>query len=314
MAMGLERICMPLILLILQTSVSEARRVAPASLLQTVTNRVSSIHQKHTKGSSPTPVKSPVRRVAARLSSLSSMTTGWTWGVTNLQGNPVYYDTRTGEQTIDKPEQLVLEKGFPPGLEWKVRQVARQQQYLESSKIMQQLSGLRPALQCGSSLLQKASTHTGMGALPGQMLSIGRGAYLHWGIYIGDCNVIQVEAPTNGMPHGSSRISQVTVEQFAAGTELCIQDISDTDKMKHGWSLEDSVKRAKHMLGQTIKYDLFTNNCQHFAYECRTGTSISWTSRVFDLNFNFVANGLSGISDGLVHAFNGTQMLWSLTR
>jgi hypothetical protein len=113
--------------------------------------------------------------------------------------------------------------------------------------------------------------------------------YQHYGVYIGNGNVIHF-APHEGheisMENGI--IHETTLEKFLDGRALQI-DMN----VEKSFSEDEIVQRAKSRLGDK-GYHLLTNNCEHFARWCVTGEHISY--QVSD-SPEKLENTLSGIGE-----------------
>ena len=95
--------------------------------------------------------------------------------------------------------------------------------------------------------------------------------YQHYGVYIGDGKVIHF-APLEGQEISSENgiIHETTLEKFLNGRALQID--MNIEKI---YSENEIIQRARSRLGGK-GYDLFTNNCEHFARWCVTGEHISY--------------------------------------
>ena len=82
--------------------------------------------------------------------------------------------------------------------------------------------------------------------------------YTHHGLYLGLGLVIHYDF---------NRICIVTLEQFAKGMPIFIVQSKIT------YSREEVMVRAVSRLGEE-KYNLITNNCEHFVRWCRSGKKI----------------------------------------
>jgi len=83
-------------------------------------------------------------------------------------------------------------------------------------------------------------------------------SYHHHGIYIGDGKVIHYSGFADGMCSGP--IEEISLQDFLQGNKyVFIRDYS-----KEKFTGEEIVRRAKTRLGED-KYNIFTNNCEHFA-------------------------------------------------
>jgi hypothetical protein len=96
----------------------------------------------------------------------------------------------------------------------------------------------------------------------GDHIYVDRGLYAHHGIDMGDGWVIHF-ASSNGTKTGAL-IRWAAIEDFAGDAEVTVQ--------AYGFRFDanEAVERARSMLGQS-GYDLFANNCEHFATWCVTG-------------------------------------------
>lgn len=105
-------------------------------------------------------------------------------------------------------------------------------------------------------------------------------AYSHHGICCGDGTVVHYESSlwlklrSSVMPHVMlqphvvPRICRVEWSEFALGSEVFVRPYEQSD------SPENVLSRAISRLGEA-DYDLFDNNCEHFAVWCKTGRAIS---------------------------------------
>jgi hypothetical protein len=100
---------------------------------------------------------------------------------------------------------------------------------------------------------------------------VGLPAYQHYGVYIGNGNVIHF-APPEGKEISAENgiIHETSLEMFLKGRALQV----DTTIEKI-FSDEEIVQRAYSRLNE-MGYDLLTNNCEHFARWCVTGEHISY--------------------------------------
>jgi hypothetical protein len=90
------------------------------------------------------------------------------------------------------------------------------------------------------------------------------GMAYHHGIDCGDGTVIHYDRKKEGSKEIICRVSKYQFFQAAKGEEIRIKEYGKCD------SPEVVVARAISKLDEQ-KYWLFTNNCEHFAYYCKTG-------------------------------------------
>lgn len=109
---------------------------------------------------------------------------------------------------------------------------------------------------------------------PGDHLFYDCGSYTHHGIYCEDFRynnrfyknvVIHYEGKTK-----NGKIRGISYEKFASGRDIY------TVQYKEGsfFCEQEVINRAIRKLGEP-DYNLFGNNCEHFAHWCKTGKKIS---------------------------------------
>jgi hypothetical protein len=108
---------------------------------------------------------------------------------------------------------------------------------------------------------------------PGDILSVDRGIYRHFGVYIGRRKVIHYASLTGDFGDGI-RIHETTLNNFLRGGTCEICQFTSAHKKYPLYSSDETVRRAISRLGET-DYNLVTNNCEHFAIWCKTGISES---------------------------------------
>lgn len=96
----------------------------------------------------------------------------------------------------------------------------------------------------------------------GDHIYVERGVYTHHGVDMGGGWVIHFASP-DGTKTGAL-IRWTTIDDFAGQAEVRVQVYGVR------FDAERAAERARSMLGQS-GYDLFANNCEHFATWCVTG-------------------------------------------
>jgi hypothetical protein len=95
-----------------------------------------------------------------------------------------------------------------------------------------------------------------------------RRGYTHHGIYVGLGRVVQY----GGLSHGLNRdpVQEVSLSQFSQGRPIWLR------LEESRWSSRDEVaRRARSRLGEN-RYNLLTNNCEHFSEWCVRGEHRSY--------------------------------------
>lgn len=110
--------------------------------------------------------------------------------------------------------------------------------------------------------------------LPGDHISYGCGTHSHHGIYCGDISykdrlykevVIHFEGK-----HKRGQIRGLAYHKFAQDREIYVLPY----RKEVCFAPETVIRRAINRLGEP-DYNLFGNNCEHFAHWCKTGKSTS---------------------------------------
>ncbi|NJL54888.1 lecithin retinol acyltransferase family protein [bacterium] len=90
-----------------------------------------------------------------------------------------------------------------------------------------------------------------------------KGLVDHHGIDCGDGTIIHYSASLKG---GHGRITRVSKGRFSEGRTIRIKSYSKN------YSRDEIVRRAEERLGKA-RYNIISNNCEHFVYSCTTGES-----------------------------------------
>jgi hypothetical protein len=95
-----------------------------------------------------------------------------------------------------------------------------------------------------------------------------RRGYTHHGIYVGLGRVVQYRGLSRGLARGP--VEEVSLSQFAQGRPIRLR------VEESRWSNRDEVaRRARSRLGEN-RYNLLTNNCEHFCEWCVRGEHRSY--------------------------------------
>jgi Lecithin retinol acyltransferase len=95
----------------------------------------------------------------------------------------------------------------------------------------------------------------------GARLIVSRRGYKHHGIYSGDGRVIHYAGRVR---YQQGRIEEISLQDFVGNRP--VYACRATGSLR----AEDIVRRARSRLGE-CRYDLFTNNCEHFCNWCQLG-------------------------------------------
>jgi hypothetical protein len=93
-------------------------------------------------------------------------------------------------------------------------------------------------------------------------------AFTHHGIYVGDGRVVQYGGLSWGLRGGP--VEEVTLLQFAQGHLIGVRLAGS-----HWFDRDEVIRRARRRLGED-RYNVFTNNCEHFCEWCVRGEHRSY--------------------------------------
>jgi hypothetical protein len=113
-------------------------------------------------------------------------------------------------------------------------------------------------------------------AEPGDLLEFKRAGYCHWGVYVGDGEVVNVTLSKNGGKR-AGLISKQSVEDVA-GSSLCrVNNLTELARRKglQANPPDVTVQKAEDQVGNKIDYNVINNNCECFAVYCRYNASFS---------------------------------------
>jgi Lecithin retinol acyltransferase len=95
-----------------------------------------------------------------------------------------------------------------------------------------------------------------------------RRRYTHHGIYVGDGRVVHYGGVLWGLRRGP--VEEVSLRQFSQG-----HPIAHREKGLSRFEKDEVVRRARRRLGED-RYNVFTNNCEHFSEWCVQGEHRSY--------------------------------------
>ncbi|XP_023042037.1 phospholipase A and acyltransferase 4 [Piliocolobus tephrosceles] len=116
---------------------------------------------------------------------------------------------------------------------------------------------------------------------PGDLIEIFRLGYEHWALYIGNDYVIHL-APPDGYPVASSSSALSVLGSIAVVKQELLRDVTGgchyqvNNSLDHKYEprpVEVIISSAKKLVGQKMKYDIVSRNCEHFVTKLRYGRS-----------------------------------------
>lgn len=102
----------------------------------------------------------------------------------------------------------------------------------------------------------------------GDVIYADRGLYKHYGIYVGNGQVVHFSSKKEDEMNAKDAIIKITsIQDFAKDDQVFIEK-----KDLQPFSPEIVVTRAENMIGKCKgEYNLIFNNCEHFANWCKYG-------------------------------------------
>lgn len=125
------------------------------------------------------------------------------------------------------------------------------------------------------------------------------GVYYHHGIFISNDEVIHFSRE-NGESISAARVMNTDLKKFLDGGTVEVAKYDSAEV----YPVEDIVEYARDCVGDT-GYNVFNENCEHFATECKTGEHESKQSLKAKIVGNFILNALTG---GKTMGFFGTAL------
>jgi hypothetical protein len=100
----------------------------------------------------------------------------------------------------------------------------------------------------------------------GDVIYADRGLYRHYGVYVKDSCVIHYTNPDSDFGRNPI-VRKTTLKEFCKNNPYFVYQFPVGQKVFPPWR---TVWRAKSRLGDS-NYDIFSYNCEHFVYWCKTG-------------------------------------------
>ncbi|XP_048357561.1 phospholipase A and acyltransferase 3-like [Sphaerodactylus townsendi] len=119
---------------------------------------------------------------------------------------------------------------------------------------------------------------------PGDMMQFQMPGFQHWGIYVGDENVVHFAWPAVSLIPLKFAVRKQKVKDIQGVLAFAVYN--KYDKEYPPLPQDCVVKRAEHMVDKTLKYELARANCEHFATMMRYNIAISEQAKRFNFDVN----------------------------
>lgn len=132
--------------------------------------------------------------------------------------------------------------------------------------------------------IQKSTRWSRRYPIKGDHIRVSRTLYYHHGIYVSDNKVIHYNTDGDGDGlSGNAKVLCTSLDDFLEGGDCEVRNYSLLEK-ESLFPRAVIVKRAESKLGKG-GYNLFFNNCEHFANWCATGKRKSdQVDDIFDID------------------------------
>ncbi|MFZ3192316.1 MAG: lecithin retinol acyltransferase family protein [Moraxellaceae bacterium] len=139
----------------------------------------------------------------------------------------------------------------------------------------------------------------------GDIIGVSRGHFDHYGIYVTGRSVIHYTSDGSDTSSSDNKIQETSFERFLRGSEeyfiIDLEGLNDFFRtvlsgqyplrpqnflVKRHFMGAEIVQRARSKIGEK-EYDLFLNNCEHFAFWC--ATDIKDSSQITSYTSRFLA-------------------------
>ena len=109
---------------------------------------------------------------------------------------------------------------------------------------------------------------------PGDIIRVKLGSVYHYGIFVSEDEVIQFGYPPLDIYQDKEKVVVATdIDTFACSQLIEVGSFVFSDHKKR-FRPELTIESARKRIGEG-GYDMLTNNCEHFAFECYSGRHYS---------------------------------------
>uniref|UniRef100_A0A8C5WM11 LRAT domain-containing protein n=1 Tax=Leptobrachium leishanense TaxID=445787 RepID=A0A8C5WM11_9ANUR len=116
---------------------------------------------------------------------------------------------------------------------------------------------------------------------PGDLIEFQRVGYQHWAIFVGDKDVVHLTS-RKYLDGKSSKSPMITREALVKKDPLNVVAGKSNFRVNNKYDEKETplptqkvVKAALENVGQTVNYNITTNNCEHFVTKLKYETAVS---------------------------------------
>ncbi|XP_015284929.1 PREDICTED: HRAS-like suppressor 3 [Gekko japonicus] len=118
--------------------------------------------------------------------------------------------------------------------------------------------------------------------MPGDMMQFQMPGFQHWGIYVGDGNVVHFSWPAVSHFPLKYAVRKEKVKDIKGVLASAVYNKYDQDYVP--LPQRCVIKRAEHMVDKVMRYNLAKANCEHFATMMRYNIPISGQAERFNFD------------------------------
>ena len=130
----------------------------------------------------------------------------------------------------------------------------------------------------------------------GDVLVVERGIYHHYGIYVGNNQVVHFGSDSQGelLNPAGAFIKKTSIKAFSEGEEISVENLPSENRLTES----QIMANAESCVGTDFGgFKMLTNNSKHFARWCETGEYV-------ESKGNVISDKISSIKNGLLSLFS----------
>ncbi|CAE1282929.1 unnamed protein product [Acanthosepion pharaonis] len=118
----------------------------------------------------------------------------------------------------------------------------------------------------------------------GDLIEIDRTIYTHWGLYVGDGEIVHVSGPKSDISSSESFVRRSFLKEVAGDCLVRVnnKEVPAKERGLECLTLEEILSRSLNSVGQSVPYNFLTKNVEHYVTEWRYGVGWSDQTKIFD--------------------------------
>lgn len=114
----------------------------------------------------------------------------------------------------------------------------------------------------------------------GDLIEIDRTIYTHWGLYVGDGEIVHVSGPKSDISSSESFVRRSFLKEVAGDCLVRVnnKEVPAKERGLECLPLEEILSRSLNSVGQSVPYNFLTKNVEHYVTEWRYG--VGWSDQV----------------------------------